>query len=243
MSKKWQELYKQTKPILDRYYPQYQSAKDYARQYLNENLKQGQEVLDLGCGTHSEDFTEAKGRIKLIGVDYEESAGEINNVIDEFKQADLNKELPFTDKQFDLVYSRFVIEHIANPVNVYEEVYRVLKPGSQLVLLAPNLYNPIILANKIMPSFIQKFFKTVLTGTKEEEVFPTYYRSNTSHRIKKQLIKAGFANIKIIRKGGVFEYFMANKFLFFLGIIFEKLTNFIFKFTKLHLVVICRKPL
>jgi ubiquinone/menaquinone biosynthesis C-methylase UbiE len=241
MTKTWQNLYEKTKPILDKHYPDYESAKDYAKQFLNNNLKQGDIVLDLGCGIHSEDFQAIKHKIKLIGVDFAKQSGQQNQLLDEFKQVDLNKKLPFTDNSFDLVYSRFVIEHLQDPDQTYQEVYRVLKPGGYFIILTPNLYNKLIFLSKILPISLHKFLRAKLTGVAEEEVFPTYYRSNRPAKIKKQLKNSGFKNIKIIKKGGMFEYFMANKLLFILMIYCEKLTDYIFKFSKLHLVIICQK--
>lgn len=241
MTKTWQNLYNQTKPLLDKHYPAYQSAKDYAKQFLNNNLKQGDAVLDLGCGIHSEDFTDCKDLIKLTGVDFDAQSGELNQMLAEFKQADLNKELPFADNTFDLVYSRFVLEHIKEPQKTYQEVHRVLKPGGYFIILTPNLYNKLILISRLLPTSLHKILRGKFTGAKEEDVFPTYYRSNRVGKIKKQLKASQFKNIKIIKKGGMFEYFMANKFLFILTIYLEKLTDYIFKFTKLHLVIICQK--
>lgn len=241
MIKSWEKLYNQTKPLLDKYYPGYESAKDYARKFLADNLTQGEVVLDLGCGHHSEDFVAVKNRIKLIGVDFDLSAAKENMVIDEFKQADLNKKLPFAEESFDLVYSRFVMEHVKEPQKTYQEVYRILKKDRYFIVLVPNLYNPVIFLSKIMPHGLIAWLKAKLTGTKEEEVYPTYYRTNTAAKITKQLSLAGFKNIQIVRKGGVFEYFMANKFLFRLAIIWEKITDHICRFKKLHLVVICQK--
>ncbi len=241
MTKTWQNLYEKTKPILDNHYPGYESAKDYAKQFLNNNLQQGDVVLDLGCGVHSEDFAAVKHKIKLVGVDFDEQSGQANRLLDEFKQADLNKTLPFNDNSFDVVYSRFVIEHLQNPTQTYQEVCRVLKPGGYFIILTPNLYNKLIFFSKILPISLHKILRAKLTGVKEEEVFPTYYRSNRPAKIKKQLKHSGFKNIKIIKKGGMFEYFMANKFLFILMIYWEKLTDYIFKFSKLHLIIICQK--
>jgi ubiquinone/menaquinone biosynthesis C-methylase UbiE len=241
MTKDWQTLYNLTQPLLAKYYPHYQSAKDWAKDFLQKTLTPGQLVLDLGCGHHSEDFTAVKNRIKLIGVDFDPTAGQDNKLLDEFKQADLNNKLPFSDNCFDLVYSRFVVEHLAQPQKTYQEVYRILKSGQYFVILAPNLYNPIIFLSKILPSAWHGKIKRRLTGTKETEVYPTYYRSNTAARIKKQLRQVGFKEIQVLRRGGMFEYFMANKFLFVLAIYCEKLMDLIAKFKKLHLIVIAQK--
>jgi len=241
MSDNWTKLYNQTKPLLDKFYPNYESAKDLAKNILNKQLKQGDRVLDLGCGFHSEDFKEIKSEINLIGLDADLQAELNNKIIDQFVLADLNSKLPLKDEEFNLVYSRFVFEHVKDPQQAYKEVYRILKPGGSFVFLVPNLYNPVILISRILPTFFHKILKKIFVGVAEEEIYPTYYRANQARQIKKQLTKVGFKHIQITKRGGVFEYFMASKVLFFIGIIWERLTDYIGKFTKLHIIIIAQK--
>src|SRR6185312_10287405 len=42
-------------------------------------------------------------------------------------------ELPFDDATFDLVFSRCVLEHVEDPVSVFEELRRVLRPNGHLI--------------------------------------------------------------------------------------------------------------
>lgn len=227
--------------LLHKYYPNFESAKDLAKRFLEITLKPKDMALDLGCGRYSEDFREVKDRIRLIGVDYDTQAGSENRYLDEFKQVDLNKKLPFEDNTFNLVYSRFVLEHIENPTNVYNEVYRVLKPGGHFFMLTPNLYNPAIFLNFLLPESFHTFVKRILAVVKDPDIYPTYYRSNTVKKIQTQLTSSRFTKIKQIRKGGIFEYFMVSKPLFMLSIFLERITDIVGKCTKIHLVIICQK--
>jgi len=241
MSKDWQQLYNKTQPLVKKYYPDFKSANDYANEFLQAKLKPGDLVLDFGCGVHSEAFRDFKKQIHLVGVDFDQRAQTENPYIDEFKQADLNRTLPFATNSFDLVYSRFVMEHLAKPQNAYAEVYRVLKPNSYFIMITPNLYNKIIFLSWLLPDFLHRFLKKIFVGVKDTDIFPTLYHSNRAAKIKKQLIEAGFKDITIIKAGGMQEYFMCSKILFTLALLWEKLTDYIFKFTKIHLVVIARK--
>jgi SAM-dependent methyltransferase len=45
--------------------------------------------------------------------------------------------IPVADDHFDAVFCNAVLEHVANPVEVVEEVYRVLKPGGFFYLCIP----------------------------------------------------------------------------------------------------------
>jgi malonyl-CoA O-methyltransferase len=42
-------------------------------------------------------------------------------------------ELPFTDRSFELVFSSLTLQWCENPLRVFQEIFRVLKPGGALV--------------------------------------------------------------------------------------------------------------
>jgi len=71
-------------------------------------------ILDIGCGD--------KKHPGSIGIDLNYKEADI--------MLDLDKNnIPFQDKTFDLVISDDSLEHFGNPKHIFEEVYRVLKPG------------------------------------------------------------------------------------------------------------------
>jgi SAM-dependent methyltransferase len=44
----------------------------------------------------------------------------------------------FVDQQFDFVILCHVIEHVANPINVIGELFRIVKPGGHVVIACPD---------------------------------------------------------------------------------------------------------
>ena len=54
---------------------------------------------------------------------------------------DLNSSLSYKDSTFDAVTCLDVVEHLLDPGSLIDEIYRVLKPGGQLVLTTPNIRN------------------------------------------------------------------------------------------------------
>jgi SAM-dependent methyltransferase len=105
-------------------------------------LKQGQTILDLGCGGGLDAFLAAQrvgpgGRV--IGLDItpemvekaKASArkGGYENV--EFRVAQI-EELPVADDSVDVVISNCVINHAPDKPAVFREVHRVLKPGGSM---------------------------------------------------------------------------------------------------------------
>ena len=80
-------------------------------------------ILDLGCGN--------KRRPGTIGVDY--SARFKPDVIH-----DLNVfPYPFESTSIDKTYLDNVLEHLDNPFQVMEEIYRITKSGGEVIVIVP----------------------------------------------------------------------------------------------------------
>ncbi len=105
-------------------------------------LRQGEIVLDLGCGGGLDAFLAAQrvgltGRV--IGVDVtpemvkraNENAGKTSLENVEFKHAPIER-LPLDDGSIDVAISNCVMNHCSDKVLAFKEVYRVLKPGGRM---------------------------------------------------------------------------------------------------------------
>jgi tRNA (uracil-5-)-methyltransferase TRM9 len=107
--------------------------------FLFENLKEGEKVLDLGCGNGRWYKVFKEKKVDYFGIDNSEKLIEIAK--ENFPEAKffvgdaLN--LPFQDNFFDKVYSIALLHHIPSEdfrIKVLKEVKRVLKPGGILIL-------------------------------------------------------------------------------------------------------------
>lgn len=87
-------------------------------------------LLDLGAGPQQ--FKDITGRFEVCAVDTFPDTG-IHVV------CDLNKELPFIDNTFDIVFLSNVLEHIYNWQGLLSETHQVLKPGGFIVGTVPFL--------------------------------------------------------------------------------------------------------
>ena len=99
-------------------------------------LRPGMRLLDVGCGRG--DFTAAfaAGGLVVDGVDREAVEGFPKEV--SFSRADISQTFPYPDNTFDVVFSKSVIEHMANPEQFIRENLRVLKQGGLLVCMTPD---------------------------------------------------------------------------------------------------------
>lgn len=54
--------------------------------------------------------------------------------------------LPFADHRFDVVYCRYLLEHVVRPLEVLTEMYRVVKPGGRVLAqendISVNIFEP-----------------------------------------------------------------------------------------------------
>ena len=108
------------------------------------DLKEGYTVLDLGSGAGIDVFIAARhvGKTgRAIGVDMTEAmiekakmnAQKINATNVEFKLGEIEA-LPVETNSVDRVISNCVINLVPNKVNVFQEIYRVLKTGGKFTV-------------------------------------------------------------------------------------------------------------
>ena len=95
-------------------------------------------ILDLGCsGGLFAERARAAGH-QVTGVDYLEIEG-VRERTDRFFVADLEHGIPAeVGERYDVVIAGDVIEHLSRPGVLLADIRRVLRPGGQLLLSAPN---------------------------------------------------------------------------------------------------------
>jgi ubiquinone/menaquinone biosynthesis C-methylase UbiE len=131
--------------------------------FISDYAKDGDRVLDLGCGNGrlSELFSEKK--IEYYGVDFSE--GLINIARKRYPKLNFQVadalNLPFPDGFFDKVFSVAVFHHIPSAelrIKFLKEASRALKPGGTLILSVWSFSLPKEI-RLFVKYFFLKFFK------------------------------------------------------------------------------------
>jgi len=100
--------------------------------------EQGQNILDVGCGTGNFSIKLAEQGAVVIGIDVSEEMLSIARTKTgalpiSYKNMDLYQ-LEFQDNTFDAVFSMAAFEFVEFPERALSELFRVLKPGGKLLV-------------------------------------------------------------------------------------------------------------
>jgi ubiquinone/menaquinone biosynthesis C-methylase UbiE len=171
--------------------PGWQPATEAYEAAIRARLKPGMRVLDVGCGRG--------GVLEQLGADVAYPVG-IDPDLESLREhrmpilprAESNAAaIPFRGACADLVLCSWVVEHLPDPMRVFEEVRRVLRPDGYFIFLTPNATSlPALLNRALHP--LQHTLVPRLYGRAEADTFPLAYRANTPHRITSIARQAGF---------------------------------------------------
>jgi SAM-dependent methyltransferase len=144
-------------------------------------------------------------------------------LLDEGHVADAGS-LPFQDGRFDLAFSIYVLEHLAQPQQFAAEIGRVLKPGGLFLAVTPNAYHYLPIIASLTPHGFHRWYNK-RRGRAEDDTFPTYYRMNTRRKLARVFGAAGF---KVERMSTIEvqpNYLKFSTPSFLIGAAYERIVN------------------
>jgi len=109
----------------------------YIKPHFNGAIE-GKTMLDVGVGKGNHLLGFSRRGLHMYGLD---KLPETNEVLQRYdvRYCDLEKDpFPFDTDSLDIVFSKSVMEHVANADNFLSEIKRVLKPGGLAVLSCPD---------------------------------------------------------------------------------------------------------
>lgn len=128
----------------------------------------GKNVLEVGAGIGTDLAQFAKN--KAVVTDLDLSSGHLALAQENFKLRGLEgrfiqhdaEDMPFDDNTFDLVYSNGVIHHIPDTSKVVDEMFRVMKPGGQAIIMvyaenSKHYWKNIVFDEGIMKGLLFKY--------------------------------------------------------------------------------------
>jgi SAM-dependent methyltransferase len=218
------------KRYIDKYYPRDRfdgTLRFYTR--IRSRIDKDMRVLNMGCGLPSRNpIRVLKGEVSwIIGADVDLAAA-LNDEVDEVFIYDGNI-FPFGEKEFDIVYCDYVMEHLEYPVEFMREIRRVLKHGGIFFFRTPNKFHYVPIATRLIPRrWHDRLSKGLRNLSKEDDkTYPTYYAFNSRSRIIKAAISAGFHQDSITLQWVECEpsYLLFSWPTFIAGLIYERVVN------------------
>lgn len=117
-------------------YKEYQSSViDLEGDIIRSFIKDGEKVLELGCGYQ-------KTVVNSIGVDQVKSGDHIPHgymqpsVAD--ISADVTKDMPLEEQSFDIIIARHILEHCIDAISTINNWKKYLKPNGKLIIAVPD---------------------------------------------------------------------------------------------------------
>ena len=117
---------------------------NYLPRLVDFSSYSGLKLLEVGCGAGIDLVHFARAGAKATGIDL--SATAIALARQNLEQNGLSAELSvmngeamqFPDNTFDVVYAHGVLQYTANARQMISEIYRVLRPGGELIVMVYN---------------------------------------------------------------------------------------------------------
>ncbi len=206
------------------------------RERILLHLRPDATVLDLGAGAGIVEQMNFRGLARSVcGVDLDPRVVG-NPMLDEGRVANADG-IPYEDGRFDVVFSDNVLEHLDEPLRVFREVERVLKPGGVFLFKTPNKWHYMPTIARLTPHGFHQYVNR-LRGRAEVDTFPTRYRANCLADVARLAADSGLLVERLDRIEGRPEYLRMMWPTYLVGLAYERLVNSNEVFAPLRILLI-----
>ena len=227
-----------------RLYPSFSNNWDDVlfREVILSRVAPWHHMLDLGAGAGIVPQMNFRGLVSRVsGVDPDPRV-RTNPFLDEGRVGS-GEALPYANESFDVVIADNVVEHLLDPVAVFSEVARVLKPGGMFMFKTPNKIHYMPTVARLTPHWFHRLYNK-LRGRATRDTFPTCYRANTRAAVERIAQSVGLAVDSMQLVEGRPEYLRAMPVAYLLGWAYERAVNRIRVLERFRILLIAtlRKP-
>lgn len=169
------------------------------------------DILELGAGRWASfPLDEMPASIGSYTVN-DISAEELALLPDEYKKArfDVSGDASNFRENYDVVFSRFLAEHVSDGLAMHKNVYSVLRNGGTAFHLIPTLYALPFFVNKFIPESMGNILLKLFTGERRAGLkFPAPYSIcySNPHKMARILKEIGYKDVKVRNFYGHFYY-------------------------------------
>jgi SAM-dependent methyltransferase len=217
-----------TDQLFERYYfsrPEFVDGTMQFHQLLATQTKPGSLILEIGAGPSNATSSYLSTIGRVVGADIS-SEIETNVALAEAHTFD-GSHLPFGNKSFDVCVSNWVIEHVGDPSDHFREVARVLKDGGTYCFRTSNRWHYFVVGSRLLPFGLHLRVANKLRGAPEgaHDPYPTFYRANTSSRIRRLSCESGLTPLALLTIETEPSYGRLHPALFYPMFVYERLVN------------------
>ncbi len=180
-------------------------------------------LLEIGCGREGRRLRRMAAHYRCgVGVDMEVIAQPSTMDHTWLILGDAHH-LPIASNSVDVIAMANVAEHLAEPDHAFVECARVLRPHGRLIVMTVNQWFPPIALGRLLPHRLRQIANGLVSGTREEDTFPAFYRANTVASLERAANSAGLQTIEQRYMPHHPHYLMFSSVAYRLGIVMERL--------------------
>jgi SAM-dependent methyltransferase len=209
------------KNIRDRFYPMDERPGEVFLHRVKALGGAERDLLEVGCGREA-------GFLRSIGSSYRYLYGFDPEISAPSQQGNIRlapgfaEHLELENESVDVLTTIDVVEHLSDPRKALAEFMRVLRPGGRILLLTPNKFHPPLFAARMLSHRTRQHLNALLTGTKDEDTFRTFYHLNSVPACQDLARDLGLNVIKAEYISNHPQYLMFSRVCYRVGVAVER---------------------